>query len=40
MKTPKINWIPFNKDNPPLDLCYLADYLIFLREDNYDNGQT
>ena len=42
MKVPKINWIPFDKNNPPADLPYLNDvaYLIFLREDNYDDGAT
>lgn len=38
MKVPKINWIPFDRNNPPADLY--GDYLIFLREDNYDNGAT
>lgn len=40
MITPKINWIPFDKDNPPKDLVINADYLIFFREDNYDDGAT
>ena len=40
MKVPKINWIPFDKSSPPIDLCFDADYLILLREDNYDNGAT
>lgn len=40
MKVPKIDWKPFNKDNPPADLCAEADYLILLREDNYDKGAT
>lgn len=41
MKVPKINWIPFDKDNPPADLNLLGDeYLILLREDNYDDGAT
>lgn len=39
MKIPKINWIPFDKNNPPINL-YDEKYLIFLREDNYDNGAT
>lgn len=37
---PKINWIPFDKDNPPKDLSSETEYLIFLREDNYDDGAT
>lgn len=34
MKIPKINWKPFDKNNPPADLDYLngVEYLIFLRE--------
>ena len=36
MKIPIFNWIPFDKNNPPANL-YDGDYLIFLREDNYDN---
>ena len=42
MKVPKINWIPFDKNDHPADLCFLEDttYLILLREDNYDNGAT
>lgn len=40
MKVPKISWIPFDKNNPPLDLFSDSDYLILLREDNYDNGAT
>jgi hypothetical protein len=40
MKVPKIKWIPFDKDNPPNDLCEDVEYLIFLREDNYDDGAT
>ena len=39
MKIPKINWITFDKNNPPTDL-YDERYLIFLREDRYDNGTT
>lgn len=42
MKAPKINWIPFDKNNPPADIpnwdC--GEYLIFLREDDYDDGAT
>lgn len=40
MKVPKINWIPFNQKNPPTDLFDEEDFLILLREDNYDNGAT
>lgn len=40
MKIPKINWIPFDRDNPPGDLSECADYLILLREDDYNNGAT
>lgn len=41
MKLPKINWIPFDKNNPPVDLnCLGVEYLIFLRTDNYNNGAT
>jgi len=38
MKVPKIRWIPFDKKSPPTDL--FGEYLILLREDNYDNGAT
>lgn len=37
---PKINWIPFDKCTPPADLCSDTQYLIFLREDDYDDGAT
>ena len=40
MKVPKINWIPFDKNNPPTDLLDEKEYLIFLREDDYNNGAT
>lgn len=40
MKVPKINWIPFDKDNPPIMLSYEVDYLVLLREDHYDNGAS
>lgn len=40
MKVPKINWIPFDKDNQPKDLYEEGDYLILLREDDHDNGKT
>lgn len=37
---PKINWIPFDRNNPPIDLDNDTRYLIFLREDDYDDGAT
>ena len=40
IKVPKINWIPFDRKNPPINLSPEAEYLILLREDNYDNGDT
>lgn len=40
MKIPKLNWILFDKDNPPTDLLEEKEYLILLREDNYNNGAT
>lgn len=40
MKIPKFNWIPFDRDNPPTDLLEEKEYLILLREDNYNNGAT
>lgn len=40
LKIPKINWIPFDKDNPPTNLADDQVCLILLREDNYDNGKT
>ena len=40
MKVPKINWIPFDKINPPADLSIGEEYLILLREDNYNDGAT
>lgn len=40
MKVPNINWIPFDKLNPPENLCPEQEMLILLREDNYDNGKT
>ena len=40
MKVPKINWIPFDKNNPPDDLCYMEEYIVLLREDHYNDGAT
>ena len=40
LKIPKINWIPFDRNDPPKDLSPEAEYLIVLRENNYNNGTT
>ena len=40
LKVPKINWIPFDKNDPPVDLHWETEYLILLREDEYNNGAT
>lgn len=40
LKIPKINWIPFDRKNPPNNLFCEENFLILLREDNYDNGAT
>lgn len=40
MKVPKINWIPFDRKNPPSNLHDEQLFLILLREDNYNNGAT
>ena len=40
MKIPKINWIPFDRNDPPTDLFDEQNFLILLREDDYDNGAT
>lgn len=40
MKVPKINWIPFDKNDPPADLNPDEEFLILFREDNYDDGAT
>lgn len=40
MKLPKFNWYSFDKYNPPSDLAAMEKYLIFFREDNYDDGAT
>lgn len=40
MKVPEINWIPFDKNDPPAGLGIGEEYLIFLREDDYDDGAT
>lgn len=40
MKVPRINWIPFDRNDPPADLDMDEEFLILLREDHYDNGAT
>jgi hypothetical protein len=40
MNLPRINWIPFDKNDLPANLGIGEEYLIFLREDHYDNGAT
>ena len=40
MKIPKFNWISFDENKPPCDLIEEKEYLILLREDNYNNGAT
>ena len=36
MKIPKLNWIPFNPDNPPVDLTDCEDaYLILIEDKGY-----
>lgn len=40
MKVPNINWIKFDRSNPPSNLGIDVEYLILLRTDNYDNGAT
>lgn len=40
MKIPKINWIPFDRNNPPIDLFDEESFLILLREDDYNRGAT
>lgn len=39
MKIPKINWIPFDRNNTPgyIELSPLEDYLVLIRE-NYQYG--
>lgn len=36
MKIPKIDWIPFDKKNPPVELIIEEKYLILLREHYYN----
>lgn len=40
MKVPEFNWIPFDKNNPPDDLCPGEEFIIFFREDDYNDGAT
>lgn len=40
MLVPRINWIPFDKDDSPKDIAMGSEYLVLLKEDNYDNGAT
>ena len=40
MKIPKIKWIPFDSNNPPANLNPDETLLIFLREDDYNNGAS
>lgn len=37
MKVPKINWVPFDNKNLPTDLNENADYLVLLREEDYND---
>lgn len=39
MKIPKINWIPFNRDNPPMNLDADANYLVLLKNDEWSHGK-
>ena len=39
LKVPKIDWVPFDKNNPPM-LNLFETCFILIREDNYDNGST
>ena len=40
LKIPKINWIPFDKNNPPKYLLPESQYLIVLREENFYDRET
>lgn len=40
MKVPKIDWIPFDKNNPPTNLSKEVDYLVLLRDDEWSHGKT
>lgn len=38
LKVPKINWIPFDKNDPPFETCSCEKYFILIREDEFDDG--
>lgn len=40
MKVPEFNWISFDKNNPPADLCPEEEFIILFREDDYNDGAT
>lgn len=40
MKVPKINWISFDKNNPPANLYGEVNYLILLKDDEWSHGKT
>ena len=40
LKVPKIEWIPFDKNNLPKFLVHYEEYLVLIREDDHDNGGT
>lgn len=40
MKIPVIEWIPFDKDNPPDEIVLGEKFLVFLRENDYDDDKT
>lgn len=40
MKIPKFYWRPFDRWNPPTNLWENEEFLILLREDNYNDGAT
>lgn len=40
MKVSKINWIPFDKNNPPANLDGEVNYLILLKDDEWSHGKT
>lgn len=39
MKIPKINWIPFDRSNPPMNLDADANYLVLLKDDEWSHGK-
>lgn len=40
IKIPKIDWIPFDKNNPPMNLNCDETYFVLLREDTHNDGKT